>query len=72
MPLKEKDLRKAIFPAPSEQLTSLINSYFAKRYLDKSTDRVLGELETLLEEEGFDMSWIEQLYDCWAQEQPEK
>jgi hypothetical protein len=72
MTLKEKDLRKAIFPAPSEQLTSLINSYFARRYLDKSTDRVLGELETLLEEEGFDMSWIEQLYDCWSREQPEK
>lgn len=72
MSLKEKDLRKVTFPAPSEELTSLINKYFAKRYLDKSVDKILEELENLLEEEGFDVDWLELMYDRWAQEQPDK
>jgi hypothetical protein len=72
MPLKEKDLRKVIFPAPSENLTSLINKYFAKRYLDKQTDKTLEELEDLMEDEGFDSEWLELMYDRWAQEQPAK
>lgn len=72
MPLKEKDLRKVVFPSPSEELTALINKYFAKRYLDKSTEKTLEELENLLEEEGFDGEWLELLYDRWMQEQPDK
>ena len=72
MPLKEKDLRKVVFPSPSEELTVLINKYFAKRYLDKSTEKTLEELENLLEEEGFDGEWLELLYDRWMQEQPDK
>lgn len=73
MPLKDRDLRKVIFPAPSEQLTDLINIYFAKRYLEKpSADAVLGKVEALLEDEGFDVEWLELLYDKWVQEQPSK
>ena len=72
MSLKEKDLRKVTFPVPSEELTTLINKYFAKRYLDKPTDKTLEELENLLEEEGFDVEWLELMYDRWAQEQPDK
>jgi succinate dehydrogenase flavin-adding protein (antitoxin of CptAB toxin-antitoxin module) len=72
MSLKEKDLRKVTFPAPSEELTALINKYFAKRYLDKATDKTLEELENLLEEEGFDVEWLEIMYERWSQEQPDK
>lgn len=72
MPLKEKDLRKVTFPAPSENLTAAINKYFAKRYLDKPTDKIFEELEDLMEAEGFDSEWLELMYDRWAQEQPAK
>lgn len=72
MSLKEKDLRKVTFPVPSENLTALINKYFAKRYLDKSTDKTLEALEDLIEIEGFDSEWLELMYDRWVQEQPGK
>lgn len=72
MPLKEKDLRKVVFSVPSENLTNLINKYFSKRYLDKPVDNILEDLESLMEEEGFDVDWLETLYDRWAQEQPSK
>lgn len=72
MSLKEKDLRKVTFHVPSEELTALINKYFAKRYLDKAVDKTLEELENLLEEEGFDVDWLELMYDRWVQEQPDK
>lgn len=73
MPLKERDLRKVTFHVPSEQLVDLINAYFAKRYLEKpSADAVLGKVESLLEDEGFDLEWLELLYDKWVQEQPAK
>lgn len=72
MPLKEKDLRKVVFSVPSENLTNLINKYFSKRYLDKPVDNILEDLESLLEEEGFDIDWLETLYDRWSQEQPSK
>lgn len=70
MPLKESDLRKVTFPVPSENLTNLINSYFAKRYLEKSYDKVLAKLELVLEEERFDGEWLELMYQQWEQEQP--
>ena len=72
MPLKEKDLRKVVFSVPSENLTNLINKYFSKRYLDKPVDNILEDLESLMEEEGFDIDWLETLYDRWSQEQPSK
>lgn len=72
MPLKEKDLRKVVFSVPSENLTNLINKYFSKRYLDKPVDNILEDLESLMEEEGFDVDWLETLYDRWVQEQPSK
>ena len=72
MSLKEKDLRKVTFPAPSENLTALINKYFAKRYLDKPTDKTLEALEDLIEIEGFDSEWLELMYDRWVREQPGK
>lgn len=72
MPIKEKDLRKVVFSVPSENLTNLINKYFSKRYLEKPTDNILEDLESLMEEEGFDIDWLESLYDRWSQEQPSK
>lgn len=72
MPLKEKDLRKVVFNVPSESLTELVNTYFSKRYLNKSFDSVLDKLESKIEEEGFDMDWLEALYERWEQEQPSK
>lgn len=72
MPLKEKDLRKVVFSVPSENLTNLINKYFSKKYLDKPVDNILEDLESLMDEEGFDVDWLETLYDRWVQEQPSK
>lgn len=72
MPLKETDLRKLTFTAPSEQLIDYINSYFAKRYLDKNYENVLDKVEILMEEEGFDKDYLEVLYNRWEQEQPER
>lgn len=72
MPLKENDLRKLTFTAPSEQLIDAINSYFAKRYLDKNYDNVLDKVETLMDEEGFDKDYLDVLYNRWEQEQPDR
>lgn len=72
MPLKEKDLRKVEFPAPSEEAVALINSYFAKRYLDKQFDDVLDRLTSVLEAEGISFDILEPLYNMWEEEQPPK